>query len=234
MQHPEPFFVSDTECDSLKTTILELVTGFYKEISSLICTYLDCGLQIGQLLDVYDETGIWRIGCVVGRRTNYVGIHYNDYECRYDDWIYCGSFRLAPLHTYCYYQFRSDFSRQSKHYKWGKTIYNKFMSSISAGYNDRLTSTWVSECIFKYNNYDPSKAPEQNLNEIVATLQLLNQSLRANSHTHLFQCQCNNLETYKPGIFHENIVLDRKELEKQAREHHEATPVFKHEDEQKI
>lgn len=215
MEDPEPVFISDTAYDILQSTILKQVKSFYKEISSLICCYLHCRLQIGQVLDVYDERGDWFIGCVVALRIDYVGIHYNGYSCDYDDWIHYESFRLAPLHSYSCHRFRSDNFCYSQEYKWRNTLYNEFLASISPGYRDRLKpaglSKHISTCTFKY---DPTKSKDQNLIEALVALQSYNQSLDVRLHTELLHCP--NSNAYKP---HTIVSYDRATLEKKARIH---------------
>src|SRR5665648_88401 len=207
-------FVSDTANERLEKTILEQVKGFYKEISSLICAYLNRRLQIGQILDVYDERQDWMIGCVVALRTDYVGIHYNGFGCDYDDWIHCESFRLAPLHSYSSDRFYNGFS--PKEYKWSSTVYNAFLRSISPGYRDRLTPAHLSKYIATViPQYQPAKSEQQNLVEALSTLQSYNESLRAYLHRQILQFQHspNHLETYCPPSAR---VYNRAALERYA------------------
>ena len=222
MQNTEPFFISDAGYNTLENRVLELVHSFYKEISSLICSYIHCRLQLSQLLDVYDDSNVWIIGCVVALRTNYVGIHYNGYSCNYDDWIHYVSLRLAPLHTYSSYDYSSDYAIFSEEYKLGQTVYNQFLSSIDDGYRDRLTtlqlSQYISACI--ECNYDPSQSAEHNLIEIVCALGIYNQYRHRNYHVQLFNAEFQrNPNTYKRR---RSVMMSRITLEKKARLYREA------------
>src|SRR5665648_355228 len=73
------FFVTDAEYSTLERTVLKLVNSFYKEISSLICSYVHCRLQVGQVIDVYDDWTSWILGSVIALHEGYVAIHYNGY-----------------------------------------------------------------------------------------------------------------------------------------------------------
>ena len=209
------FFVTDAEYRTLEYTVLKLVNSFYKEISSLICSYVHCCLQVGQVIDVYDDWTSWILGSVIALHEGYVAIHYNGYGCFFDDWIPYKSLRLAPLHTYSSQKFclphHSDISAA---YKWGQTVYNRFLSSISPGFCDRLNPTQLSQYISTCTRYDPSKSTEENVIVSLVALQQYTQSLKKNYHKHLLNARFESLDTYKPErkLLCPRVALERKVL----------------------
>lgn len=92
----ERYFSVD-ERASIKDVLLTVVNSFYCDITTLICDYIKESLRIGTMLDIFDELTSWRTGYVVYIQENYVGVHYNNYSCDYDDWIDFNSCRLAPF-----------------------------------------------------------------------------------------------------------------------------------------
>ena len=214
-------FVGDSVHDSLEEIILEQVKGFYKEIANLICAYLYCRLQVGQIVDVYDERDEWIIGSVVALRKDYVGIHYNGFNCQYDDWIHCESFRLAPLNSYTWSTFCSNHLSHSKEYKLGNQVYNEFLRSISPGYRDRLKPAHLSKYISTLiPQYQPAKSEQQNLVEALSALESYNQSLGARLHRPLLEFQyVANPDTYRPpsARLYDRATLERKACAYQAK-----------------
>lgn len=96
----EYFFVNEKEVQTMKSAITNVVQCLYNDVVVVICKYIKQSLKVGILLDVYDEQEKWLVGTVVAQQGTSVGIHYNGYNCKYDDWISCQSFRIAPVHTY--------------------------------------------------------------------------------------------------------------------------------------
>ena len=199
MENPEPF-ISDPEYEIRIQMILKLVSSFYKEISMLICSYSYSRLQPGQVLDVCDERGVWIAGCVVAVRNNYVGIHYNGFGCKFDDWIAYQSFRLAPLHKFSLNAYQLSVYQTDT----GRIIYNQFLSSISNGYRDRL-------CPEKLSGYI-NRCKEKKTSEILLKLEAYNRSLDRNFHDRLLDYRFNPVD-YEPPCF----LFDRQEIETKAR-----------------
>ena len=47
-----------------------------------------------------DESGVWWLGLIVGRRATKVKVHYFSWSTQYDEWLPCRSPRLAAAHTH--------------------------------------------------------------------------------------------------------------------------------------
>lgn len=201
-------FITKNAYEILSSTVSKSVTCFYKDIVSLLCTYLHIRLQSDQLLDVYDEHRNWRVACVVALRDDYVGIHFNGCRCMWDDWIHYQSARLAPLHRYSRQAYRDNLV-PFQHYEWCKTIYNQFLSSTSNGYRDRLRLPELWRYIVHCK--ETSKEEQCEHSETLIALQIYNEALDAKAHDFLLDYK-SRLSDYYP----EAMEFNRAWLEEYA------------------
>ena len=170
---------------SIEDLLLTAVDSFYCDITTLICDYVKQSLRIGTMLDIFDESMIWRTGYVIALRDDYVGVHYNNYGCMYDDWIHFDSLRLAPFHTHSLRNtiFVADGKLTVEQYKWCQDIYHELLQS-EAHFN---CPTWLwTEIVKQSNNH--CKANFLDSTTIKDRLKNFEQPLVRHQHNSILQC----------------------------------------------
>jgi len=202
-------FISKKEYDILLNTVCESVNCFYNEIASVICSYLHLRGKLGQLLDVYDERGSWRVACIVALNDEYVGIHFNACGCRWDDWIHYKSARLAPLHRHSRPSYL-DYLVVFEDFQWCKAIYTQFLSSACNGYRDRLNlyNLWIRIVQCKETSKEEQFVERS---EVLTVLQSYNEALHPMSHSFLL-----NYRNHPSDYYPEAMQFNRSILEENA------------------
>ena len=210
------YFSSD-ERFRIEGLLLKVVDSFYCDITTVICDYVKLSLRKGEIIDIFDEIGMWRTGFVVSVQANYVGVHYHQFSCNYDDWIRFDSLRLAPLRTYSLYSNLSSTSRYLSdltvgRFEWCQKVYYEFLLQLSFNFICP-TELWIEIINLSRRYYKDKSSDTTPIKDVLRNTKGL--FIVSYQHTSLLQDYLADHSLYLPIALEKDY--NRERLEEQAK-----------------